>query len=462
MKTYLLAALLYLSATLTAAEKPNILFILTDDQRFDNLSCYGNEIFKTPEIDKIAARGVRFENTFITTPICAASRASIFSGLFETTHGFTFGMKALSPAIMKNSYPALLKAHGYKTGFTGKFGVRLADNKKIISQMFDTFKPAHGPFLKKMKDGRRQHTDEISGEEAMKMMEDFKDSPFCISVSFRSTHADDGNHQAGIGHFPYPEAVKNMYKDVTFPMPKFDTKEYHKTLPDFLTDPKTSMNRFRYFWRWDTKEKYQKNMQAYARMTTGIDTIVGRLQAKLKELNLDKKTIVIYTADNGFSMGKRGFAGKWNHFEESLRVPLIIHDPRLEKPTIQSRSEVTLNIDLTATMLDLAGIERPVHYQGKSLVPFLSSKTPATWRDYFFCEHRMNNPRIPKWQGIRGSKYTYANYYENNYEFLYDRQKDPEQLKNLAKSPEYKEILQDMRRDSEAHRRNYLNSPILK
>ena len=124
MKIYLLFVLLYLTAVLSAAEKPNILFILTDDQRFDNLSCYGNEIFKTPEIDKIAARGVRFENVFITTPICAASRASIFSGLFETTHGYTFGKKPLSVKAMTNSYPALLKTHGYKTGFTGKFGVK--------------------------------------------------------------------------------------------------------------------------------------------------------------------------------------------------------------------------------------------------------------------------------------------------------------------------------------------------
>ena len=248
--------------------------------------------------------------------------------------------------------------------------LKVADNKKMIKHMFDIFKPAHGPFLKKMKDASRRHTDEISGEEAMKMMEEFKDSPFCISVSFRSTHADDGNHQPGIGHFPYPGDVKDMYKDVIFPMPKFDTKEYHKTLPDFLTNSKTSMNRFRYFWRWDTKEKYQANMQAYARMTTGIDTIVGRMINKLQDLGLDKNTVVIYTADNGFSMGKRGFAGKWNHFEESLRVPLIIHDPRLEKAEIQVRSEVALNIDLTATMLDLAGSWAPCSLSGQELSPF--------------------------------------------------------------------------------------------
>ena len=463
MKLFLSSLFLFCTFALHASEKPNILFILVDDQRFDNLSCYGNEIFKTPEIDKIAANGVRFENVFITTPICAASRASIFSGLFETTHGFTFGKnKSLSTKIINNSYPALLKANGYKTGFVGKFGVLLEKNKPMLKQMFDAYKPHHRPFMIKMKDGSRKHTDVVSGEDAMKMMDDFKDSPFCISVSFCSTHADDKNHKPGMGHFPYPEAVKDMYKDVTFPMPKFDTKEYHKTLPSFMIDTKTSMNRFRYHWRWDTKEKYQANMQAYARMTSGIDHIVGRMLKKLKDLNLHKKTIVIYTADNGFSMGKRGFAGKWNHFEESLRVPLIIHDPRLEKPAAQTRSEITLNIDLTATMLELAGIKQPSHYQGKSLVPFLSGKTPTTWRNSFFCEHRMNNVKIPKWQGIRGSKYTYANYYENNYEFLYDLQKDPDQLNNLATNPEYSTILKKMKDETEALEKKYLNNPIRK
>ena len=98
-------------------KKPNILFILTDDQRFDNLSCYGNEIFKTPVLDSLAEKGTRFENCFVTTSICAASRASIFTGLFETTHGFTFGMQPISEFHMKNAYPALMRANGYKTGF---------------------------------------------------------------------------------------------------------------------------------------------------------------------------------------------------------------------------------------------------------------------------------------------------------------------------------------------------------
>ena len=456
---FLFTFIFLLIPVLSAADKPNILFILTDDQRFDNLSCYGNEFIKTPEIDKLAAKGTRFTNMFVTTSICAASRASIFTGLFETTHGFTFGKPPIPLKAIENSYPALLRQNGYKTGFTGKFGVKLAGGMQSINKMFDTYKPSRGPFMRKLSDGSKRHCDEFVGDDAVSMIEDFKDNPFCISVSFRSTHADDGNHKPGDGHFPYPKTTKDMYDGVTFPMPKHDTEEYRKTLPGFFTNPDTSMNRYRYYWRWDTKEKYQKNMQAYARMTTGIDTIVGRMVKKLKELNLDKKTIIIYTADNGFFMGNRGFAGKWSHYEESLRVPLVIFDPRQEGG--KTNDKVSLNIDLTATMLAMAGITVPEHYQGKSLTPLLEGKS-TDWRKDFFCEHRMNNKRIPKWRGIRDQRFVYANYYEEGYEFLHDLEKDPEQLKNLAKKPEYKELLEKMRKESLEREQKYKKNPILK
>ena len=169
----------------SAAEKPNILFILTDDQRFDNLSCYGNKIFQTPNIDRLASQGTRFTNMFVTTSICASSRATIFSGLVETTHGYTFGKKPLSEKIMTNSYPALMKSNGYKTGFAGKFGVNLVNKKNKINEMFDVYKPINrNPYHKKMPDGSTRHETELIGDEACKMMEQFKGNPFCISVSF--------------------------------------------------------------------------------------------------------------------------------------------------------------------------------------------------------------------------------------------------------------------------------------
>ena len=448
MKKILILFLLIFTAY--AEDRPNILFILTDDQRFDNLSCYGNKFFKTPHIDALAKKGAKFNNAFVTTSICAASRASIFTGMVESSHGFTFGKPALKEVNMLNSYPALLKKAGYKTGFTGKFGVKMAKNREMIGKMFDVFKPIWG-YMKKQKDGSFKHETEISGDNACKMMEEFKGSPFCISVSFNATHAHDGNHKPGFGHFPWPKAVDNMYRDVKFPEPKLDNEEYFKTLPELMRNKDTSMNRFRYYWRWDTKDKYQKNMQGYARMTSGIDHVVGKMVKKLETLGLLDKTIIIYTADNGYFMGNRGFAGKWCHFEESLRIPLVI---KLPKGKVVNSNKMVLNIDLTATMIDLAGLELPAQYQGRSLKPLLEGKD-VKWRDSFFCEHQMNNPRIPKWEGVRTERFIYAYYYEKKYEFFHDLQKDPLQKTNMIKDETYKKQIEELKKKLKEYKKQY-------
>lgn len=461
MSKYLYLFIVFSSFALLAdSAKPNIIFILTDDQRFDNLSCYGNPNIKTPNLDKLASQGTRFTEMFVTTSICAASRATIFSGLNETTHNFTFRKPPLSEKIMDSSYPVLLKKNGYKTGFTGKFGVKLARESAKLKEMFDVFKSFGGPRHIKQEDGSFRHSTEINGDNACKMMEEFKDQPFCISVSFGATHAVDGNKKPGDGHFPWPKATDGMYEDVTFPKPLHDTEEYRKTLPAFFTDPETSMNRFRYYWRWDDPEKYQINMRAYARMTTGIDNVVGRMRDKLKELNLEKNTIIIYTADNGFFMGNRGFAGKWSHWEESLRVPLIIYDPRIDK--VQTAAFMSLNLDLAPSILDYAGISIPAHYQGKSLKGIVEGEKPGSWRKSYFVEHQMENKQIPKWEGIRTERFVYAHYYEKDYEFLHDLQKDPQQLKNLINDPEYAKILKELREERAAQKKASLANPIKK
>jgi len=182
-------------------------------------------------------------------------------------------------------------------------------------------------------------------------------------------------------------------------------------------------------------------------MISGVDRVIGRVRNALKQQNLDRNTIIIYIGDNGYYMGDRGFAGKWSHYEQSLRVPLIIYDPRLPKKNRGNVcNEMALNVDMPATMLELAGLEIPPHYQGKSLLPFVRGNKVQDWREDFFCEHLMNNKSIPKWEGVRGSRYVYARYFEQTppYEFLHDLKTDPDQLKNLAKDPKYAKTLKKM------------------
>ncbi len=153
--------------------------------------------------------------------------------------------------------------------------------------------------------------------------------------------------------------------------------------------------------------------------------------------------MIIHTADNGYYMGDWDFAGKWPLYEQSLRVPQLVHDPRLSKAKRRAvLDEMALNIDIPATMLQLAGIEIPTQYQGHSLSPLLQGKHVSSWRNDFFCEHLLENPDIPKWEGVRGERYVYARYFEQEpiYEFLHNLEADPDQLVNLAGDTKYRKI----------------------
>ncbi len=437
--------------------RPNIILLLTDDQRDDTLGCAGHAIVQTPHIDRLAARGVRFENSFVTTSICAASRASIFTGLHERTHGYTFGKPAVKGDYTLASYPSLLRRSGYRTGFIGKFGVRMQGSQA----MFEFNKPVPGPGYIEQADGSRRESTDVMGDLAQQFLKKDDDRPFCLSVSFHASHAKDGDKTPGMGHYPYPEGVKDLYGDQAMPLPNLSDSKYFESLPDFL---KTSMNRERFFWRWDTPEKYQVNMRAYLRMLSGIDRVVGRLKETLEQEGLAENTVIIYTADNGYYMADRGLAGKWSHFEQSLRVPLIVYDPRLpDNRQGQLVQSMALNIDLAPTMLELANLRVPEHYQGRSLTSLVSKGAEDTSsRDTIFCEHLMDNALIPKWQGVRTPRYKYARYFEQTpaFEFLHDLEADPTEFKNLASDPDYHEVLVQMRAKTEELAASYSQALI--
>ena len=424
------------------AERPNIIFFLVDDQRNDTLGCAGHPLLKTPVVDDLAKNGVRFRNAFVTTSICAASRASLFTGLYETTHGYTFGTPPVRVDHGRMSYPAVLRRAGYRTGFIGKFGVGMPGQAR--KEMFDFFKPmGRNPYFKKQKDGSKRHETQIDGDRAIDFLKSQpKDQPFCLSVSFNSVHAEDSDKEM---QYPYPNVVKDLYTKDRMPLPRLNDPKIFESQPEFL---RKSMNRQRYFWRWDTPEKYQRNMRNYFRMISGVDHVIGRVREALEKQGLAENTIIVYMGDNGYYMGDRGFAGKWSHYEESLRVPLIIYDPRLPVAKRGATSDaMALNVDVPATMLAEAGVEVPEHYQGHSLMPILDGKTPGDWRTDFFCEHRMKHKLIPQWEGVRDQRYVYARYVTQKpvYEFLHDLQKDPDQLRSFVADPDYRGTLAKMR-----------------
>jgi arylsulfatase A-like enzyme len=423
-------------------QPPNILFIVTDDQRFDALRCAGNPIIETPHLDLLAQQGVRFRNAFVTTSICAASRASILTGLHERTHRFTFGTMPLQEKHVSISYPTLLREAGYRVGFVGKFGVEVP--KGATQRMFNSFTPfSPTPVFHKQLDGSQRHLTDVEGDRALAFLDTLKPGqPFCLALCFNAPHALDNDPR----QYVWPAACDELYKDAVIPVPKTMTEEFFKSQPDFL---RKSESRVRFHWRFDEPKKYQQMVKGYYRMISGVDRVVARLRAELKKRGLAENTVIIFTSDNGYFLGERGFADKWYIYEYSIRVPLLIFDPR--RP-VKQRGKVidamALNVDLAPTLLDLAGVGVPKLMQGRSLAPLLAGKTPPDWRKDFFYEHLFVHPRIPKSEGVRTERWTYVRWFDQKpvVEELYDHQKDFDQVNNLVKSPEHAELLEALRR----------------
>jgi len=429
-----------------AGSRPNIVFILADDQRNDTLGCAGHAIIRTPNIDRLAAQGVRFENAFVTTSICWVSRASILTGMFARTHATPTNMPTVRPECLATIYPDLLRKAGYRTGFFGKWHTMApadfnpADHYDVFERIF------RNPYLKTMPDGSKRHEAQLIADRAMEFLAGHDQSrPFCLNLWFNTAHAEDGDRRPGIGHYPWPATVDGMYEDRPIPPPRLSDPAIFASQPEFL---KKSINRERFFWGYDTPEKFQTNMRAYFRMISGLDYEIGRVLAALAERGLADNTIIVYTADNGYYMGDRGFQGKWSHYEQSLRVPLVIYDPRLAQAERgRVLEQMALNIDLPATFLDWAGVPAPSNYQGRSLRPLVEGRTPADWRRDFFCEHVDLAPNLT-WEGVRGERYVYARYFDQTpvFEFLHDLQTDPDELRNLAGDPASAPALEAMRR----------------
>jgi arylsulfatase A-like enzyme len=418
--------------------RPNIIFILTDDQRFDMMGCAGNNIIQTPNMDALAAAGTRFTHAIVTTPICAASRASIITGLYERTHGYTFNEPPLKKSYTFNSYPYLLKQAGYQTGFVGKFGVNLETS---IDSLF-SWKRINGfPYWKTI-NGQTKHLTDIQADQAIEFIQQAgSEKPFCLSLSFSAPHADD---DAKSQYF-WNESLDTMYSNNTMPIPSTANPAFYESLPDFL---KGTMSRERWFWRFDTPEKYQQMVKGYYRMISQVDMAIGRIRKELKAMGIEKNTVIIFMGDNGYFLGDRGAADKWLMHELSIRVPLIVFDPRNVPNKEKLIDNMVLNIDVSPTIMELAGLNPPKKLQGESLIKMLSGKSVKP-RKAIFCEHLMKEPRIPNSEGIRTSQWKFIRY-PTHPEFieLYDLQKDPFEEHNLAGLPSSKNIIKKFQNQS--------------
>lgn len=427
------------------AQRPNIILLLTDDQRWDALGAMGNTIIQTPHLDQLATQGILFQNAYTTTSICCVSRASIFTGQYEAFHQIHDFGTDFAPETLSRTYPALLKEAGYQIGFIGKFGVGKHPPESLFDFWMDTEAGGKGQpdYLMEQGDGRLIHDTDTINQSIQSFLDQYgvSSQPFCLSVSFKAPHEQDG--------FPPTYVIQpkfqDYYNNVIIPEPVTADPRYWDQLPDFFrTD--TNFARARWKGLFGTPERFQENVKNYYRLITGVDEVVGNMIKKLKEKGISQKTIIIFMGDNGMLLGEHGMEGKWYGYEESIRVPFVIYNPLLPDKIRQYKApQMVLNIDVAPTILGIAGVKAPSGMQGIDINQLLANELPER-KDFFYQHYFLGGPRIPKVEGVVTQRFKYMNYIEHNFEELYDIRYDPHETTNLAQNPVYKPELNRLRK----------------
>jgi arylsulfatase A-like enzyme len=406
-------------------ERPNIILLLGDDHRWDALGCAGNSVIHTPELDRLAGQGVMFRNHFATTPICCASRASIMTGQYAGTHGIYDFSTDLTESQIRECYWMRLKEAGYNIGFVGKYGV----GEHLPAAEFDYWKgfPGFGFYFPNGPSG--DHLTNIQAEQANEFLKTApRDKPFCLSVSFKAPHIQDEDPRL---YLPSNETL-SLYENTEIPPPKGAPPGDIYRFPLAIQRSET---RRRWGTSFSTPALYQASMKGYYRLVSGIDAAIGSIRKTLEAEGLADNTIIIYSADHGVFHNEHGFAEKWYGHEESLRIPLILYDPRATASGRgQRRETISLNIDLAPTILELAGVKRGDSVQGRSLLPLLGRDEPEARRIFFFEHHLPYGGWIPSSDGIRTERWKYIRYTDTAapFEELYDLANDQHEIHNLA------------------------------
>ncbi len=461
--------------------QPNIIFIMADDHASHALSCYGSKINRTPNLDRLAKEGMRFDNCFCTNSICAPSRAVILTGKYSHLNGVIDNRVEFDGS--QQTFPKMLQRCGYETAIIGKWHLKSKPTGFDYWDILPGQGAYHNPVMIKM--GQRQkysgYVSDIITDKCLNWLKERKgDKPFCLMCHHKAPHR---NWQPDESH-------AKMYEDVDIPEPAtfnddYKTRsdaareqemtiEHHLTPSDLKVQPPeklTSEERSKWntkgihgeYWRPSAeltgealkRWKYQRYIKDYLRCVTSIDDNVGRLLDYLERSRLAENTIVIYTSDQGFFLGEHGWFDKRFMYEESLRMPLLVRYPREIKDGLVS-DDIVLNLDFAPTLLDFAGVAKPADMQGRSLRPLLQGQRPRDWRTsmyYHYCEYPGGHS-VKRHYGVRTKHYKLIHfYYDIDAWELYDLQKDPNELSNVYNDLPYADVVKQLKAELK-HLRN--------
>ena len=426
-------------------KRPNIIFLLTDDHRWNSLGIMGNKIIKTPNLDELGRKGTVFKNAYVTTAICCVSRASMLRGQYMSRHKINDFVTNFSKEELAKTYPIMLRKSGYYTGFIGKFGV--GNPKAQPKSEFDFWAGSDKPqpdYEMKDENGNFIHHNDVVDQEIKRFFEkNDKTKPFCLSVSFKAPHIQDGDPRQFIAQ----KRLMKLYVNDSIPLPEKADPKYWNNQPDFFRTDK-NIARERWYLQFANNTMYQESVRNYFRLITGVDEVVGNLVTTLKEKGLSENTVIIFMSDNGHYLGEYGLTGKWFGHEESVRVPLIIYDPRNKNLQNKTAHQFALNIDIAPTIIALAGLQPDQATQGINLVEMVENKRQS--RAEFFYEHTfLGSPQLPKVEGVIRKDMKYMKYIEHGYEELFDLKVDSDEKVNQSKNSKYTANLLEMRRKYE-------------
>ncbi|MBN8627807.1 MAG: sulfatase [Planctomycetes bacterium] len=437
------------------AKQPNIVFVLCDDLRWDTLGCAGHPYLKTPNIDRLAAEGVRFANAFCTTSLCSPSRASILTGLYAHNHGVRDNFTEL-PAELP-TFPKLLHVAGYETAYLGKWHMgEDNDEKRPGFDYFVTHKGQGKYFDTEFNvDGERRvvpgYYTTVVTDLALQWMKRPRTKPFLMFVGQKAPHSF---------YTPEPK-YEHTFDDVRIEYPKSAFQ---------LDDKPTWIKDRLYTWHgiygplfeWRKKfpddspaavKDFAAMQRAYWGTVQSVDDSVGRLVAQLKESGKLDETIFVFMGDNGLLAGEHGMVDKRTMHEASIRIPLIVRYPGLtptDKPQVCERQVLTL--DVANSMLELAGAAALPKSDGRSWVRLVRDGTDPAWRNAWFYEYNYEKqfPYTPNVRGLRTERWKYMHYPhgdgrpDRHKAELYDLAADPEENKNLIDDPARKSTLAEL------------------
>ncbi|HOX56224.1 MAG TPA: sulfatase [Candidatus Paceibacterota bacterium] len=415
------------------ATRPNVLVILTDDQRWDAMSCAGHPLLKTPNIDRLAAEGARFANMFVTTSLCSPSRASILSGVFAHRHGVLNNFTEYPDSLP--SYPKRLREAGYETAYFGKW--HMGETNGMPRADFDFWMSHKGQgnyFGNEWNiNGRTQYMTgyytTVVTEHAVEWLKRKHEKPFVLILGEKAPHGGPIE--------PEPKYERAFDADQIVKPANYDAWQEGK--PAWLAES---------FPTWHgaggplyNYRDYDKFVRAYLGTLLSVDDSVGRLYATLREIGQLDNTLIVYTSDNGFALGEHGRVDKRTMYEESIRVPLLVRYPPLV-PKGAVISEMALSLDLAPSILDICGAKALKNIDGQSWKPLLAGKTKG-WRKSFiyFYNYEKEFPYTPNVRGIRTADWKYIHYPHGDggpdryTAELYNLAADPLERHNLISDP---------------------------